>query len=119
MDDPAKRVAYVLYRYLAFSRVTFDGLDFVPPLKPERLERELREGKRLFYGVDVALDSPVIRADTEHDGFFLEYVWRGGFSNRLRSKKYDPPELVERAKSILAGLRRSGPLGGDGEFSQL
>jgi hypothetical protein len=116
VDGQAKQVADVLYRYLMLSRVTFDRLGFAPPLRRERFERELLEGKRSFYGVEVALSAPVIRADAEHDGFFLEYVWRGGFKNRLRMGRHDQPELVERAKAMLEGLERTGPLGGDAEF---
>jgi hypothetical protein len=114
--EKAQQAAQVLYRYLKLGRVEFDGVGFVPPLRLEGFEKELLEGKRSFYGVDVALDSPVIRADTEHDGFFLEYVWRGGFQNRLRLKRFDNPELVERAKAMLNRYTRTGPLGGDGEF---
>jgi hypothetical protein len=112
----AQQAAQVLYRYLQLSRVEFDGVGFVPPLRPERFEKELLAGKRSFYGVDVALDPPVIRADTEHDGFFLEYVWHGGFQNRLRLKRFDNPELIERAKAVLTRYTRTGPLGGDGVF---
>jgi hypothetical protein len=114
--EMAQQAAQVLCRYLALSRVEFDGVGFVPPLRVERFEKELLAGNRSFYGVDVALDPPVIRADKEHDGFFLEYVWHGGFQNRLRLKKFDNPELVERAKAMLARYTRTGPLGGDGEF---
>ena len=116
VDGQARQAADVLYRYLILSRATFDRLGFAPPLRPERFERELLEGKRSFYGIEVALDAPVIRADAEHNGFFLEFVWRGGFKNRLRIGRYDHPELVERAKAKLEGLVRTGPLGGDGEF---
>lgn len=116
VETQTKEAASILCRYLTLSRVTFDRLEFVPPLRPEGFEQELIKGTRSFYGVEVALDAPVIRADAKHDGFFLEYVWRGGYRNRLRIGRYDPPELVERAKALLAGLQRSGPLGGDGEF---
>lgn len=115
-NDKAKRAAEVLCRYLTLSRVIFDRVAFVPPLRSERFEKELLEGKRLFYGVGVGLDAPVIRTDTEHDGFFLEYVWHGGFQNRLRIKRFDHPELVERAHAMFAEYTRTGPLGGDGEF---
>jgi hypothetical protein len=114
--EMAQQAAQVLCRYLTLSRVEFDGVGFVPPLRVERFEKELLAGNRSFYGVDVALDPPVIRADTEHDGFFLEYVWHGGFQNRLRLKRFDNPELVARAKALLDRYMRTGPLGGDGEF---
>jgi hypothetical protein len=49
--DKAQQAAKVLCHYLTLSRVIFDRIGFVPPLRPERFERELLDGKRSFYGL--------------------------------------------------------------------
>jgi len=88
--DKAENAARVLYHYLMLARAIFDEKPFEPPLDWRQLQAELLTGVRFFDGVEVAddLEPPIIRGDMELAGFFLEYIWRGGYQ---RDASLRPP----------------------------